>query len=145
MHKAHARVIHGTRNAARPNLDYTVPSTCPCTGNLELTQALPCSTRYKTTKNPGKSSDYCPLPPKKTFERTPRATCCTDRAQTWTTACCVRRVFLCRPPQRLCERWAYRDTDRKHTTISKFTDNYATRYVRIICNIVVLVLLLSYI
>ena len=28
-HKAHARVTHGTRHAARPNMDDNAPQTCP--------------------------------------------------------------------------------------------------------------------
>ena len=49
LHTAHARdtrqyvmrVTHGTRHAARPNLDDHVPQTCPGTENPALWQAVP--------------------------------------------------------------------------------------------------------
>ena len=31
LHTVHARVTHGTRYAARPNMDDNVPQACPCT------------------------------------------------------------------------------------------------------------------
>ena len=53
-------------------------------------------------RKPGESP--CPLPPNKNvsfsafIQRTPRATHCTDRAQSSTaTVCCVRVTFLCQP------------------------------------------------
>ena len=42
---AHARVTHGTRHAARQNLDDNVPQTCSSTVNPELWQAVPFSKR----------------------------------------------------------------------------------------------------
>ena len=51
LHTVHARVTHGTRHTARPNLDDDVPRSCPCTGNPELWHAVPFSTRCLSAKN----------------------------------------------------------------------------------------------
>ena len=100
IHTAHARVRHGTRYAAHPNLSDNVPHTCPCARNPELWQTVPFSTRYVWAKNTDirKSREYKTTPHresrgirifhsrrKRKFERTPRAAHCKDRAQTSTT------------------------------------------------------------
>ena len=108
LHTVHARVTHGARHAARPDLDDNVPQTCPCTGSPELWQAVPFCKEIRMIYEPKtptfrKMEDTCywyKITPKKEnpgnrlihsrqkkklFERTPRATHCTDRGQTSTT------------------------------------------------------------
>ena len=140
LHTAHSRVTHGTRHAARPNLDNNVAQTCPCTGNPEVTASRAVfneirmtkkhqrwkKQRYKTTphrENPGKIVLSTPAE-LKTFERTPRAKDTPHESRPNLDEC-VRMAFPYRPPWRSCERCAYQEIRAKAD--EKITKNTYTK------------------